>query len=447
MNVEPLELVQQVLEEALRAGAEGAEGFLLRSRGTVVEVKDGRVETFVLADDAGLGLRVLVDQRMGFTFTSDLSEGGIRPLVENALQGARASAPDPAHRFPGPFPGYPELPIHDPSLQRVPVEEKIARAIALEQAARGFDRRVTRVRKASYRDADYSVVIVNSLGLQTSFAGTSCTTSATVVAEEGGAAEIGWEFDFSRSFQGLQGEEVGRKAAERAVRMLGARSLPSRRVDVLLEPGVASELLGLLASALSGEVVRKGKSLLAGKVGQRVGSEQITLVDDGTMLMGLFAAPCDGEGVPSRRTVLIEAGILRGYLYDTIHAVKDGVSSTANARRSSYRTPPEVGPSNLFIEPGQASPEELMQALGEGLLILSALGVHTANPISGDFSIGVQGCWIEGGKVAFPVRGVTIAGNVVGLLQQVEGVGSDLRFFGQTGSPTLLVRGLQLAGG
>ncbi len=447
MNAESLEFVQRILEEALRAGAEEAEGFLLRSRATVVDVKDGQVETFALADEAGLGLRVLRDQRMGFTFTSDLSAGGIRLLIENALQEAQVSAPDPAHQFPGPFPEYPELPTHDPSLRRVPVEGKIQRALALEQAARSFDRRVTKVRKASYRDADYSVVIVNSLGLQASFTGTSCTTSASVVAEEGGAAEVGWEFDFSRSFQGLQVEEVGRKAAERAVRMLGARSLPSRQVDVLLDPGVASELLGLLASALSGEVVRKGKSLLAGKVGQRVGSEQVTLIDDGTLLMGLFAAPCDGEGVPSRRTVLIEAGILRGYLYDTINAAKDGVSSTASARRSSYRTPPEVGPSNLFLEPRRASPEELMQALGKGLLILSALGVHTANPISGDFSIGVQGFWIEGGKVAFPVRGVTIAGNVVGLLQQVEGVGSDLRFFGRTGSPTLLVRGLQLAGG
>ncbi|MBI3990107.1 MAG: TldD/PmbA family protein [candidate division NC10 bacterium] len=446
MNGESLQYVHRGIQEALAAGAEAVEGFLLRSTETTVEVKEGQVNTFALADEAGLGLRLILDRRMGFNFTSDLSQGAFHQLIEDALQAAKASAPDPSYRFPEPFSEYPWLPLHDPSLKKVSVEEKIDRARALERAALVFDTRIRKIRKAAYRDADYHALIVNSLGLQASFSGTYCTASTSVVAEEDGEAETGWEFDFARSFQELRVEEVGKKAAERAVRMLGAKALSTRRTDVLLDPGVASDFLELLASALSGEAVQKGKSLLAGKVGQRIGSEMITLIDDGTFLKGMFAAPCDGEGVPSCRTILVDAGVLQGYLYDTYHAVKAGTRSTASARRSGYRLSPEVGPSNLFIEPGQSSPSDLMQAMGRGLYILSALGMHTANPVSGDFSIGVEGFWVEEGRIAFPVRGVTLAGNVLELLQQVDGVGADLRFFGRTGSPTLLVQGLQIAG-
>lgn len=439
-------LARQVIEEALKAGAEAAEAFLLRSRTTTIDVKNGVVDTFIVASEEGIGLRLLVEGGLGFAYSSDLQDQALRPMVEEAIRGARGSAQDPYHAFPKPFPSYPEVRAYDPHLQAIPVSEKIERARALEQAAKGFDRRITKIRHAAYRDLDFTAFIVNSFGLEVTFSGTFCSALTYVVAEEDGEAETGFEFDFGRAFHDLRVEEVGRRAAERAVRKLGAKAIPTGKSDVLLDSAVASEFLGVLALSLTAESVHKQKSLLAGRIGQRIGSEKVHIVDNGRDPRGMFLAPCDGEGVPSQRTLLVEAGILRGYLYDSYWAAKDGTASTGNARRMSFKTPPELGPSNLFFEPGLSSPEVLLQKLGRGLYVVSALGMHTANPISGDFSIGVEGFWVEGGKIAFPVRGVTLAGNVLTLLEKVAEVGADLRFYGRTGSPTLLIRDLDIGG-
>lgn len=439
-------LVRRVVEDALARGAGAAEGFLISSKTTTIDVKEGVVDTLISGLDEGVGLRLLVEKRLGFAFSSDLSPTALSRLVEEALQEAKVSEPDPYHGFPRPFPQYPEVKAYDPSLRAIPASEKVERAYALEKAARQFDRRVTKVRQAAYRDADYRAWIVNSLGLEVTLAGTLCSASAHVMAEEEGEAETGFEFAFSHFFQELQAEEVGRRAAEMAVRKLGARPLPTGRVDVLLHPAVASDLLDTLASSFTAEAVHKGKSLLAGKIGHRIASEKITLVDDGMSPRGMLSFPCDGEGVPSQRTLLVQAGILEGYLYDSYYAAKDGTTSTGNARRTGYQAPPQLGPSNLFIEPGPFAPETIMSTMGRGFYVVATLGMHTANPISGDFSVGAEGFWVEGGKIAFPARGITLAGNVLELLQNVAGVGDDLRFYGRTGSPTLLVGDLHIGG-
>lgn len=441
------DFTRRVVNEALDAGVDAAEAFFLESRAIFINAKEGAIDTFSRAVDRGVGIRVLVGCRAGFAFTSDLSPEAIEEAILKAKEGAAVSEEDRYRRFPSPsLTPSPELPVYDGSLRTLPIEAKVDQALKVEQAARGFDRRISKVRTASYREAEYQVALSNSLGLTVGSRGTHASVSAYVAAEERGSAETGWEFDFSHFYERLKPEEVGRKAAERAIGMLRARPIATCTTNVLLDPAVAADLVDIVVSALTAEAVQKRKSLFLGKIGERVGAEGITLIDDGRDLRGMVPAPYDGEGVPTQRTCLIESGVLRGYLYDTYTAAKDGTSSTGNAHRPSYSAPPVVGASTCFLMPGGGSQEALLKLMGRGLYVTTALGMHTANPVSGDFSVGVEGHWVEGGGLAHPVRGVTMAGGILDLLQRTVAVGSDLRFFGRTGSPSLLVRDVPIGG-
>jgi PmbA protein len=441
------DFVRRVVKEALDAGVDAAEGFFVETRSTFINVKEAKVDTFSQATDRGFGIRVLVSGRLGFAFTSDLSNEAIQETILKAKEGAALREEDPYRRFPSPPEApSPDLPVFDTTLRTFPVEAKIDMALKVEQTARAFDRRVSKVRTASYRDAEYQVTLCNSLGLTIGYRGTHCSVSAYVVAEEEGSAETGWEFDFSHFHERLKPEEVGRKAAERAIRMLQARPIATCTTDILLDPAVAADLVDVIAPALTAEAVQKKKSLFIGKVGERIGAEGITLIDDGQDLRGMFPVPYDGEGVPTQRTCLIASGVLKGHLYDTYTGAKDGVSSTGNARRSSYSSPPVVGPNSCYLLPADRSQEELLALMGRGLYVTTALGMHTANSVSGDFSVGIEGHWVEGGKLTRPVRGVTMAGNILDLLQRTVAVGSDLRFYGRTGSPSLLVKDIPIGG-
>ncbi|HHW45006.1 MAG TPA: TldD/PmbA family protein, partial [Desulfotomaculum sp.] len=234
--------------------------------------------------------------------------------------------------------------------------------------------------------------------------------------------------------------------ARRAVRMLGARPVATRRAAVILEPYVATGFLGLLGPGLTAEAVQKNRSPFAGKVGQQVASTMVTVLDDGAMAGGIASAPFDGEGVPTGRTVLIEGGVLKGFLHNTYTAARDGVQSTGNGVRGSFKSTPEVGTTNFFIQPGTVSPEQLIRDTASGLYVTEVMGMHTANPISGDFSVGAAGILIENGQLTRPVRGVAIAGNLLELLNHVDGVAGDLTFFGGRGSPTIRVARMSISG-
>ncbi|MBI5167543.1 MAG: TldD/PmbA family protein [candidate division NC10 bacterium] len=440
-----IKLARHIIHQALSRGATASECYAVMSHSTRIDVRHGEVDTFLRATDVGMGLRVLKGDRLGFAYTSEIYPGSLEEMVTKAIAAADGAALDEFQRLPSPFPDYPEVQGGDTGLPGISIEEKIGRARALEASARAYDRRVTKVRHATYSDVRHETLILNSLGLEAGFSGTHCAAVAYVVAEEGGEAQAGFEMDISRFYRALLIEEVGRKAAEKAVRMLKAKGVDTCRAEVVLDPMVAAELLGVLSGALGADAVQKGKSLFAGKVGQAVASSVATLIDDG-FGKGVFPAPCDGEGVPSQRTVLLERGVLQGFLHNSYTAAKEGRASTGNARRRSYQIPPEVGPSNIYLEPGTIPREKLIAGVERGLYVASAMGMHTANPVSGDFSVGVEGFWIQGGQLAFPVRGVTIAGNLMDLLQGMAAVANDLRFYGRTGSPTLLVEGLTIGG-
>jgi len=439
-------IAQTVVEQAQQLGASLSEAFLLNSKELTIEVANASVETMKLAEERGLGVRVMVNKRMGFAYSSDLSPEAIEETIRQALANSDKTIVDEHNFLPRKATDYPELAIFDPKIKQATVEEKIELAKTIEATARAYDPRIKITETSAYSDAEYEVVIANSNGLLGSYQGAYCAAYAFLVAEENGDNQTGFGLRYDLKYDNIDPVRIGREAAEKAVKMLGAKSIPTQKAAIVLDPQIATGFLGVIAPALTAEAVQKGKSLFAGKLGQQVAGNKITIIDDGAMPGAVMSAPFDGEGVPTSRTVLIDGGQLQGFLYNTYTAAKDGVASTGNGTRGSFKTTPEVGITNLFIQPGELTPEELMKDITKGLYITEVMGMHTANPISGDFSVGAAGIWIENGQLTRPVRGVAIAGNILELLSAVEGVANDLRFMGSKGAPTVRIAQMSISG-
>jgi PmbA protein len=398
MQSQLAQMAAQVVEKAQKSGADLSEAYIINSKELTIEVREQTVENLKLAEERGLGLRVFKDGRMGFAYSADLTSLAIEEVIREALANSRQTTVDPGNALPGAAVRYPQLNLYDPAIRQAAVESKIEMARAVERTGRSFDPRLTITEAAGYEDNEYEVAIVNSSGLNAAYQGAYCGLYLVVVGQEEEDNQTGFALQYRLKFAELDPETVGREAAEKAVRMLGAKQIGTQRVPVLFDPYVATSFLGVLAPALTAEAVQKGKSLFAQKIGQPVGSNVLTLVDDGTLPNGIASAPFDGEGVPSSRTVLIENGELKTYLYNTYTAARDGVSSTGNGVRGSFKSTPEVGTTNFFIQPGEVSQQQLMTDIKEGLYITEVMGMHTANPISGDFSVGAAGLWIKDGQ-------------------------------------------------
>ena len=439
-------MVKLAMELALRAGATDAESLFNRSSSTTVEVSGKKVESVKVREGSGMGVRVLVGERLGFSHTSDLSDSGIERVAKEAVANAESGFPDPYNRLPAPQGEYAKVERFDSDLASIGVDQRIERAMSMESAALAFDKRVTKVRQSTVFDVSFEVNLVNSKGISLWHRGTSCNASILAVAEADGDAQMGWDFQPSFYFNKLQVEQVGKTAANRAVDLLGAKQIETTTVPIILDSPVASEFLGAIGHALMADQAQKRKSFLANKVGQKVASDHVTIIDDGMFDKGIAPAPADGEGVPSRRTVLVESGVLKGFLHNTYTAGKDGVESTGNGVRSSYASLPEVGPSNFYFIPGAITKDNLIASCPRAFLVTDAMGMHTIDMVSGDFSVGANGLWIENGKVKFAVRETTIAGNVKDILVNIEAVADDLKFYSRYGSPTILVKNIVVSG-
>lgn len=422
------------------------EVFMTSGRTLTIEVKEGKVDSFERADTHGLGLRVLKDGRMGFSYTSSLEKEDIRRVVEDAIGSAHNTCRDDLNGFPerGEVPSL-DLAIYDPSLSEIGEEEKVERALLLESSARAFDRRVKRVRKASYRESTQEVTLARR-DWTLSYPSTKVSCGIIAIAEEKGDSQMGWDWDNRRGLGEIDPAAIGRRAAERAVRLLGARKGEAMKAPVILENAIAAEFLEILSSSFLGDNVHKGKSMLKGKRGEALFSPLIDIVDDGLLRGGWGSSPFDGEGVPRRRTILIEKGVLKGYLYDHYWARKEGMGSTGNSSRMSFKTPPSIATTNLYIEKGDHPFQDLVKGIEKGLIITDLLGAHTANPVTGEFSFGAMGFFVERGRPIFPVKGIAIAGNILDVFRDVKGIGDDLRFFGGIGSPSLLVEAMDISG-
>ncbi|KAF0215627.1 MAG: PmbA [Geobacteraceae bacterium] len=435
------------IERLLQSRAlDGYEIMLGASRNLSVEVKEQKVDTFKCSQPVGVSVRVLKSRGMGFSFSTSLDETDLSRMIDNAVVGAETQTPDEFHGFPGPE-AYPEIEgMCDEGLVEVPEEDKVARAMELERLVLAADPRIKRVRKSAYGESSFEVFIRNSLGVAGSYRCTSVSSSVSVVAEEGGDSQMGWDFGFSNYFSGVDVETVAKGAAKKAAGLLGARRIPTMRSPAVFDNYVAAEILEVLAPAFLAENVQKGKSLLAGRIGDKPFAPSLRIRDDGTLPGGMATTPFDGEGVAHRNNILVEDGAILAYLYDSYFARKAGTTSTGNSARGGAKSPPNMGTTNFFIENGPVPVAELLKGIERGVLITEVMGMHTANSISGDFSVGAAGFFIEKGEVVSPVKGIAIAGNILDIFRDVEGVGNDLRFFSGIGSPSLRIAALDVSG-
>ncbi|QRN86547.1 TldD/PmbA family protein [Clostridia bacterium] len=440
-----LEQGKKALELAISQSDE-AEIYISSSRELSIEVHDAKVETLKQAESKGLGIRVFLNSNMGFAFTSDLSEDSIQRTVEKAVKNAHYTQGD---EFSGlPSKSHKDYPVihYDETIENTTVEDKIALALAGEKAAKEKDKRIDKIEACGYEDVISTEIILSSKGVEIVNKACYCGLYVSLIAQENEDVQTGFAMDFKRNYNELDAVACGHRAAEKALEMLGAKTITTEKIPLLFDPYTTTNLLGVLASSFSGENVMKGKSMLKGKLGDMVMADCIQIVDDATLKNGVMSSPSDGEGMPSQRTVLVHQGKLETFLHNTYTARRMDTVSTGNAARGGYSTGIGVGSTNLYIEAGKASPEELIASVKRGLLVTGLLGVHTANPISGDFSIGAAGMLIEDGKKTNPVRGVVISGNLLSLFKNVEALGNDLTFFAGKGAPSMLTGKITVSG-
>ncbi len=428
-------------------GAKSFDVYVRWNSSISAEAKDKKLDAFEQAQSWGAGIRALLpDGRLGFSFAAG-SIDAVREAASMAVENARNSEPDDSNNIPLPsVEAFPEITEYDEEVAEISADYATARAIELEEAAMSYDPRITKVRKASVSATSAGWVILNSEGLKAVSRGTWLSCGIMAVAEEEGDSQMGYGFDYSRRLSGMDYQAAGAEAGEKAVSLLKARKTPTGKFPVILENLVASEFLGTFASSFSGEFLVKGRSLLAGKTGEKIFSDAISIIDDGTLPGCISTRPFDDEGIASRRNILVQGGVFKGFLHNAYTAKRTGGASTGNAVRGGFRSAPGVGPANLYIEKGALNKDELISRVNNGLLVLEVLGMHTANPISGDFSVGIAGLWIENGRVAYPVREGAIAGNLISIFSGIDAVGSDLRFAGRLGAPSLLLKPISVSG-
>jgi PmbA protein len=439
------ELVAIALDAALPG--EAVEAYAERSTRTEVDVHRGEVEGLTFAESSGLGVRLIRDHRLGYSWAADPSTAEVRRAVEQARENAGFATGDEHNVLPAPEPIEPLGALLDAEQAALGTDRKVRLALDLEARATSRDPRVRKVENVQYGDAVSRVAIASTTGVTAEYERTDVWCFVVALAEQGDETQTGFSFRVGRALAGLDWEGVADEAIERSTRMLGAVKPPTMRGPVLLDPFAGSSFLGVLAGALSAEAVQKQRSLFAELVGERVGSDRVTLVDDGRLLAGPAASPFDDEGVPTGRTELFTRGTLNGFLHDAYTAHRGSTVSTGNARRAGYRSAPGVGISNFYVEPGDAGPAALLERAEGGVLIQDVSGVHSgANPISGEFSVGATGLRIEGGELGEPLREMTIASTIPEMLRAVTAVGDDLRFFSAVGAPSILIGEMTVAG-
>lgn len=440
------EIADTIEKLLIEQAVDGYEISVGASHNLSIEVKEQKIDTFKCSAPVGVSIRVLKADGLGFSYSTSLAEADLARMVSDAVISAENQTPDSCHGFPEPLP-YPQIEgLFDPELATVDEERKIQCAMDLERKTCAVDHRISKVRKASYGESEYEVYIRNSRGVEGSLRGTSVSASVSAIAEDGDDSQMGWDFGFGSSFSDLQVERIAASAASRALGLLGARKIASMRCPVVLDNQVASDILEVLASSFLAENVLKGKSMLAEKLGAKVFSPLLKIRDNGILPGGMATAPFDAEGVPQQDTLLVEDGKVLSFLYDTYWARRAGTRSTGNSTRGGTKSPAHLGLTNFYIENGTLTTQELLQGMIRGVLITDVMGIHTANPISGDFSVGASGFLVENGVVSSPVKEIALSGNLIELFAAVEMVGNDLRFFGSVGSPSLRIAELDVSG-
>jgi len=441
------DLALDLLRKARVAGADAADVLVAEGTDFSVTVRKGEVEKLTDAGSKALGIRVFVGQRTATSYTSDFSSPALSSLVSDAVAMARITGEDGAAGLPDEMVPAEEvaLGLHDPSPAALPTQERIERARRAEATALGASAEIVNSDGGHYGSGEDFLVLANSLGFLGSYRTSAVSLSVVPIGERNGQMERDYWYTSGRGLGDLlPPEEVGRIAAERTLRRLGARKVPTAEVPVVFDPETAADVLGHVFGALSGYAVFRNATFLKDRVGETVASPLVTIVDDGRRPRGLGSRPFDGEGLPTRRNVPIERGILSHYLCDSYAARKIGGRPTGSARRG-VAGGPSVGAANLYLEAGPTPPEEIIGGVERGLYVTDLIGFGV-NLVSGDYSQGAAGHWIEKGRLVHPVHEVTIAGNLRDMLRDVDAVGNDLEFRGSVAAPTLRVCRMTVSG-
>jgi PmbA protein len=441
------DLAQSLVADARRAGADAADVLVSSGTSFSVTVRRGEIETLKESGSKALGVRVFVGRRTAQSCTSDFSRATLGELVSEVVAMARATGADPAAGLPDEReqPAGDDLGIYDATLSRVPTPERIEAARRAESVALEASPEITNSQGASYASGEGTVWLANSLGFAGSYRASSASLSVVPVAERDGHMERDYWYSTSRRRDGLLSpDEVGRIAAERTLRRLGSRKIPTAEVPVVFDPETAAQLIGHLFGAITGYAVFRGATFLKERLGEAVASPLVTLVDDALRPGGLGSRPFDGEGCTARRNVPVERGVLRHFLCDAYSGRKLGVPPAGCARRSVGGSP-SVGPSNLYLEAGETPPEQIVAGVERGLYVTDLIGFGV-NLVTGDYSQGAAGHWIESGRLTHPVHEVTVAGNLKQMLLDVDAVGSDLEFRSSVAAPTLRVARMTVGG-
>ena len=426
------------------AGTEGdeqVEAYVARSRDAQVRVYEGEVEQLSTAETLGVGVRVVRDGRQGFAYCGTFEPGAVREALVEARDNATFAEHDEWAGLAEPD-GVepPEVDLWRSDLLEVPTERKVALAVELEHAIRSADPRITGVESCDYADATGELAVATTTGIRRNTRSTNCQLVGYSLADDGEASQTGFGFSLGRSFDDLDVEQAGRDAAERATRMLGAVKPQSAKLTVVLDPWVTAQVVGIVAGTLSAEEVVKGRSLFAERVGEQVGTPLLTLVEDPTDGRTWGASEIDDEGLASRRVPLIDAGVLAGFVHSTWTGRRTGTASTGSAVRGGFKSTPGASCRAVVPTPGQASPDDLIAGIDEGVLIQEVFGLHSGvNPVSGDLSTGAQGLRIRGGAVAEPLREFTIASTIQRLLIDIAALGNDLTWLPMSAAGITLV--------
>lgn len=443
------ELATQVVTQAMKAGATAAEAIVREASEFSTTVRLGQVETLKEAGSRAVGLRVFQGRKAATTYSSDFTPEGIARLVKGALDLAQVTSEDPFAGLPaaselGSLQG--DLDLYYDDVYSLPPEQRIEYARRAENAALAVDSRIKNSDGGSFEASTGRKVLANSLGFVGDYRRSYCGLSAAPIAQdESGAMQRDYWYSSAHTLARLDSpESVGKKAAQRTLRRLGARKIPSAQVPLVFDSETSRSLLHSVFDAVNGDAIYRQSSFLEGKLGEKIASEAITVVDDGTIPGGFGTSPFDGEGVPSRRTVVIERGVLKSYLLNTYTAKRLGMQTTGNASRGLAGNP-SIGCNNFFLQKGSRAPEQIIADIKQGLYIIDLLGFGV-NLVTGDYSRGATGIWIENGELTYPVEEITVAGNLKEMLNNISEIGSDLEFRSSISCPTLRIDGMTIAG-
>ena len=443
------ELAQDIVRRAMNLGAAAAECVIREGDEFSTLVRLGQVETLKESGSKAIGVRVFNGKRAASTYSSDFSREGLDRMLKSALELSRITSEDPYAGIPEPeqlgsISG--DLDLYYADVYSLPGEERISYARRTEKAALDYDPRIKNSEGGSFDAATGHKVLANSHGFVGEYRRSYCSVAAVPIAQnESGAMQRDYWYSVARSLSRLESpEHVGKTAAQRTLRRLGARKVKTAHVPVVLDPLVARSMLEHIFEGVNGDSVYRGASFLAGKLGAKIAAERVNVIDDGTMIGGFGTSPFDGEGIPTRRTVVIENGVLKSYLLNSYTARKLGLQTTANASRGLAGTP-SISPGNYFLQAGSKTPQAIISEIKQGLYVTEFLG-HGVNLVTGDYSRGASGLWISGGELSYPVEEITVAGNLKDIFFNISDIANDLEFRGSVACPTIRIDGLTVGG-